>query len=345
MMKEQSISLEYTDVKDVNGFWATYYEDTKGVKITLIEDGKETSIEFPASRKDEAHICWMITCELLKTRTAINESEEGIRAAFEKLFFEYRGGGGKLPDITGMKREASTKDIFTPNPGKVIEREVNGVKYLRLPVRTRIITTDDTDIVPVIEQYAAPHLQKGDMLFVSEKAVCVTQGGIVNMSDIKVTPLARLLARNVVNNYGTADFKGFGHGTDMAMQVFIEEAGYLRALLAAAVAAVTRPLGIKGMFYRLCGKSAKSVDCPMSFLILEYAHYAKLAPKDPDGVAKRIRDRFNCETVILDANYRGAFSLGKSDTSITESFIEELFKDNPLGQSDEMTPFAIVRRA
>ena len=107
----------------------------------------------------------------------------------------------------------------------------------------------------------------------------------------------------------------------------------------------TRPFGIRGLFYRICGKSAKSVDCPMSFLILEYAHFAKLAPKDPDGVARKIKERFGCETVILDANYRGAFSLGTSSRRIKESFIGDLFRDNPLGQSDEMTPFAIVRRA
>jgi hypothetical protein len=172
----------------------------------------------------------------------------------------------------------------------------------------------------------------------------VTQGRIVNMNDIKPSKLARFLARKVKNNYGTKDFKGFGHGTPMAMQLFIEEAGYPRVLFAAAVSAVTRPFGVKGAFYLLCGKRAKSVDCPMSFSILEYAHFAKLAPYDPDGVARTIRAKFGCETAILDANYIGAFSLGKSSRAVSEKFIGQLFRDNPLGQSDEMTPFCIVRR-
>jgi hypothetical protein len=128
------------------------------------------------------------------------------------------------------------------------------------------------------------------------------------------------------------------------MQLFLEEAGYPRVLFAAAVAAVTRPFGIKGLFYSICGKRAKSIDCPMSFTIIEYAHSAKLAPEDPSGVAARIKQKTGHETVILDANYRGAFSLGKSTASLSETFIQELFKDNPLGQSNEMTPFCIVRR-
>jgi hypothetical protein len=232
---------------------------------------------------------------------------------------------------------------FKPNKGKQIEIDVAGTTYLRLPVRTPLITEKD-DIFEMLQRYLAADLMPGDMIFVSEKALTVTQGRIVNMNDIKPSWLARFLARRVNNHYGTNDFKGFGHGTPMAMQLFIEEAGYPRVIFAAAVSAVTRPLGIKGAFYWICGKQAKSVDCPMSFSILEYAHYAKRAPAEPGKVARKIRDRFGSEAVILDANYIGAFSLGKSTRKISEKFIGELFRDNPLGQSDEMTPFCIVRR-
>jgi len=230
-----------------------------------------------------------------------------------------------------------------PNPGKNLEIRADGVAYLRLPVKTPLITEKD-DLFAVLEKYAKPLLQPGDVLFVSEKVVAVTQGRIVNMNDIKPSKLARFLARKVRNNYGTKDFKGFGHGTPMAMQLFIEEAGYPRVIFAAGVSAITRPLGIKGAFYYLCGKRAKSIDCPMSFLILEYAHYAKLAPQNPQGVAKKIKEKFGADAVILDANYRGAFSLGKTDRKITEKFIGKAFHDNPAGQSDEMTPFIVLRK-
>lgn len=232
---------------------------------------------------------------------------------------------------------------FKPNQGKKIEIDVSGEVYLRLPIKTPLITEKD-DLLSVIEKYASPHLRPGDLFFVSEKVVCVTQGRVININKIKPTWFARLLARKVDNKYGTKDFRGFGHGTPMAMQLFIEEAGYLRILFAAAVAAITRPLGIKGAFYLISGKMAKSVDCPMSFSILEYAHYAKLAPLNPNRVAREIKEKFGNETIILDANYLGAFSLGKSSRKISEKFIGQLFKDNPLGQSDEMTPFCIVRK-
>jgi hypothetical protein len=262
----------------------------------------------------------------------------------EKLFALFRGEKVSFAaDSSAPTRKASGE--FIANPGKKIEIEVDGTTYARLPVRTRIITMQDTDIVPLMEEYVKPYLKEGDMVFVSEKALTITQGRVVDMSTIKPTPLARMLAKNVGNNYGSNDFKGFGHGTTMAMQLFIEEAGYLRIFVAALVSAITRPFGIKGLFYRICGTRAKSIDCPMSFLILEYAHSAKLAPNNPSGEARRIREALGeHEVVILDANYRGAFSLGKSSRTLSESFIGKLFRDNPLGQSDEMTPFCIVRK-
>jgi hypothetical protein len=233
---------------------------------------------------------------------------------------------------------------FVANPGKQIDIDIDGVTYERLPVRTRLITLKDTDILPLVEDYVKPYLKKGDVVFISEKALTITQGRVVDIGSIKSTKLARMLAHNVGNYYGSSQFRGFGHGTAIAMQLFIEEAGYPRVLFAAFVSAITRPFHITGMFYRICGKRAKSIDCPMSFLILDYAHSAKLAPNDANGVARRIKKAIGCEAVILDANYRGAISLGKSTHKITEAFILKAFRDNPLGQSDEMTPFCILRK-
>lgn len=231
------------------------------------------------------------------------------------------------------------------NVGKKIDAVALGTRYLRLPIKTRLITESD-DLMALLEEYAAPHLVPGDLLFVSEKIVCITQPGrIIRTADVKTSFLARLLASKVRNHVGTPQFRGLGHGTAPAMQLLIEEAGIPRVLFATAVAAVTRPLGIKGAFYYLVGKQAKSIDCPMSWTLAPYTDYAKKAPHDPTGVAKKIKERFGAETVIVDANYRGAFSLGKSTRAISETFIREVLHDNPAGQDSEMTPFFIIRKA
>ncbi|HEX8946891.1 MAG TPA: coenzyme F420-0:L-glutamate ligase [Candidatus Paceibacterota bacterium] len=233
--------------------------------------------------------------------------------------------------------------IFTPNGSRALAMRVGGVSYLRLPVRTRRITEQD-DLFALLGEYVAPHVESGDVIFVSEKAVALTQGRVVRIDAVQVSALARVLSGHVRNHVGTAQFRGFGHGTAPAMQLVIEEAGVLRVLVAATVAAVTRPFGIHGAFYVLVGKRAKSVDCPMSFDIEPYTAYAKRPPLDPRGVAKKIHSVLGVEAVVVDANYLGAFSLGKSSARITERFIRAVLKDNPAGQADEMTPFLIIRK-
>ncbi len=231
---------------------------------------------------------------------------------------------------------------LAPNEGKHLETVVNGVRYARLPVKTRLIQPRE-NLMELIDEYVSPHIQPGDLLFASEKIVCITQGRMVRRDEVETSWLARLLSRHVRNYAGTPEFRGLGHGTAPAMQLVIEEAGYVRVIVAALVAALTRPLGIHGAFYLIIGKRAKSIDCPMSWTLAPFTEYAKRAPLEPDRVAREIRDRFGVETVIIDANYRGAFSLGKS-SPLSEKFICALLTDNPAGQDSEMTPFLLIRK-
>jgi len=342
-MQEQSIT--YAEMKDKTGLTVLYVPQQDGGATLQAVGDSAAPIEatFSKSRIDEAHILYMEVTELLRSRAKMGEDPASIRETVEKLSALFRGEEVSFPPPPMAPRAPSGE--FIPNPGKEIVIDVDGVKYQRLPVRTRLITMQDTDIQPLLDDYVKPYIKSDDTLYISEKALTITQGRVVDMSTLKPSWLAHLFAKNVGNNYGSNDFKGFGHGTAIAMQAFIDEAGYPRIIFAALVSAITRPFGIRGLFYRICGLRAKSIDCPMSFLILEYAHSVKLAPNDPSGAARKIKEKLGVsDVVILDANYRGAFSLGKSSNAISESFIGKLFRDNPLGQSDEMTPFCIVRR-
>ncbi len=232
---------------------------------------------------------------------------------------------------------------FTPNPGKQLTKKIDGVEYLRIPLKTHLVLPNE-NLDALLETYVKPLLKAGDLLFISEKIVCICQGRMILAADVKTTWLARFLSSHVRNHVGTPQFRGYGHGTAPAMQLLIDEAGVPRVWFAAIASALTRPFGIKGAFYYLVGKRAKSIDCPMSFTLSEFKDYAKRAPADPDGVARSVKEKYGVETVIVDANYRGAFSLGKSTSAITEKFIGELLKDNPAGQDSEMTPLFIIRK-
>ena len=84
-----------------------------------------------------------------------------------------------------------------PNEGKNEIIEVDGKRYLRLPIRTRLVVDGD-DIVEVAAEYGLPVLkEEGDILFISEKCVACTQKRAIPMKDIKPRPLAVKLSAHV----------------------------------------------------------------------------------------------------------------------------------------------------
>ena len=85
---------------------------------------------------------------------------------------------------------------FTPNPGKNLIRAVDGVDYMRIPVKTHLITKDD-DMADVVKKYPQDLMREGDILFISEKAVACTQCRAIPMEDIKPRKLAVTLSRYV----------------------------------------------------------------------------------------------------------------------------------------------------
>lgn len=230
-----------------------------------------------------------------------------------------------------------TENLLHPNEGKKLESEVDGIKYLRLPIRTHVIRPAD-NIDDVAKQYLAPLLQGGDMVAISEKVVAITQGRSYPIKDIKPSWLAKLLVRFV--------FKpkwGIGLGSPWTMELALREAGAPRILFAALASAITKPFGVRGVFYRVAGKNINAIDGPTPYTLPPYNEYAKLAPKDPDKVAEKLSELLKVGVAIIDANDIGVQVLGASK-GVEIELIRRLFKDNPLGQTTEQTPLCIIRK-
>jgi hypothetical protein len=133
------------------------------------------------------------------------------------------------------------------------------------------------------------------------------------------------------------------------MQLAVREAGRLRVLAAALVAALARPLGKHGVFYRVAGARVNAIDGPSKFNLPPYDTWAVLAPSDPESAARHIaaelsrRYAVRIRVAVIDASDFGAEIFATSGAVDTE-LVRELVADNPLGQSDEQTPFGLVRR-
>ena len=132
--------------------------------------------------------------------------------------------------------------------------EYNGKKYIRIPVKTHVIMKGD-NIVEVVNKYVESIIQPGDIVFISEKAVAITQGRAFPMDEIKPRPLAVFLSNHV-----TKTKAGIGLGIPETMEMALRECGVGKIMFAAGVSAVSKILGRKGDFYRVAGYKASSID-------------------------------------------------------------------------------------
>ena len=225
------------------------------------------------------------------------------------------------------------------NPGKELVRTVDGVDYVRLPIKTCLITKEH-NINDIADAYARPLLQQGDVLFISEKAVACTQNRAIPMEDIKPRKLAVTLSK-----YVTKTPHGIGLGIPETMEMALRECGVLRILLAAVCSVIGKLLKQKGWFYLVAGPKARGIDGPTHGTIPPYDHYVVLAPAAPGKVAKELAAHLGCEVAIVDINDLGANILGYSSKALEKQPLEQILGDNPLGQGGECTPMGIIRKA
>ncbi len=230
------------------------------------------------------------------------------------------------------------ESILKPNESKMLKISTEFGDFLRFPIKTHVVMKGDS-LFEIIEKYVKEHLEEGDMIFISEKIIAISQGRAFDIDDIKPSKLANILCKFVYKSP-----YGIGLGSPWTMQLAIDDIGIPKILFAAFCSAVTKPLGVRGVFYKIVGDKGRAIDGPCEYTLPPYNHFAKLAPKDPDKVAKQLEEYSGCKVVVIDANDIGREVLGVSDKSIDIEMCKEIFRDNPLGQSSEQTPIAIVRK-
>jgi F420-0:gamma-glutamyl ligase-like protein len=226
---------------------------------------------------------------------------------------------------------------LNPNPGKNLEISYQNSVYLRYPIKTNIVSKND-NYLDVIKKYAGNYLEKDDLLVISERIIAIMQGRSFLLSEIHPSKIATILSKFVSRHPG-----GIGLRSPWTMELAIQEAGIVRIAFAGIVSALTRPLGIKGLFYHLVGNDINAIDGPCDYTLPPGNNSAKLGPKDPMGVARTISKEFDVRVAIVDANDYGVRVMGVSD-GVDKKMVSAIFKDNPLGQTNETTPMAIVRK-
>lgn len=225
------------------------------------------------------------------------------------------------------------------NEGKALVVEIGGSRFERIPLRTHVVMPGD-DLDEIVSKYAPGHLRLGDILFVTEKIVAITQGRSYMLDEISPRPLARFLSK-----YVTRTSYGIGLGMPETMEMALRECGTPKILFAAAVAAVTKFFGRRGDFYRIAGDKARAIDGPTKHTIPPYNKAVVLGPDRPREVAAHLQRilPIDVEVAIVDINDVGGNILGSTMDAAAERRLLEILHDNPLGQRHQSTPMGIIR--
>ncbi len=230
-------------------------------------------------------------------------------------------------------------NIHAPNEGKKLVITTENGTYERYPIKTKIVMDGD-DLVEILNECVAPYLQDGDMIFMSEKIVAISQGRAFPVSEIKPSKLANFLVKFVYKSP-----YGIGLGSPWTMELAIREVGKVKIVLCAIVAGICKLFGVRGVFYNMLGERVRAIDGPCDYTLPPYNTYAKMAPAKPNEVAKQLTKAMNGhKVIIIDANDIGVNILGKPDKKMDDDELAAIFKDNPLGQESQQTPIAIVRK-
>jgi hypothetical protein len=213
---------------------------------------------------------------------------------------------------------------------------VAGEVYLRHAVHTRWLREDDELILSLKESLHDARL--GDTVAVSEKVVILLTGRVVDIGTVQPGRLALMLASHVRPRTDSC-----GLSVPEKMEYVIRSIGRTRAIAAALGCALTRPLGLRGTFYRLAGSIARDIDGGRP--PYEKVLFPPLNTAVAQWICADLERALGIGVSIVDLNDYGGSIRATSPRSIPAATLAAVLSDNPMGQRLRSTPFVLVRPA
>lgn len=227
---------------------------------------------------------------------------------------------------------------FRANEGKNVNIVVNGRTYARHAIQTHFVQVGES-YVDLVEQYVKPLYQPGDLLSSSEKIIGLCQKRVVYKKDMKLGWLAKFLSK-----FASHSSAGIGVDSPWKMQFAIDQCGAWKVIWAAVCAGVGKLFGKHGVFYDMVGQEVSGLDGFYDHEFEEYGQFGIRLPENPGKVCDEIEAATGVQAMIVDANDLNIEILGKaSSVNLDDETLKGLIRDNPAGQSRELTPFILIR--
>ena len=191
---------------------------------------------------------------------------------------------------------------LTHNDGKNEIIEVDGVSYNRHPIKTHVVTDKD-QINDVCQQYAAPLLQDGDVLFISK--ILSLHPKACNLYERHSSPP---FGSDFLPRYVTKTPHGIGLGIPETMEMALRECGTIRILFAAFISVIGKIFGKRGWFGWLQVRRLPPLTVPVPTRTPPYNECVVLGPLNPDETAADIAKHIGHPTIIVTSTIWAAIS-------------------------------------
>lgn len=224
------------------------------------------------------------------------------------------------------------------NENKEILREVNGKKFNRYAIKTHFVKIGE-NYIDIIEKYIKPIYKAGDFISISEKIISLCQKRVIYRKDMQVSFLAKFLSK-----FAMSSNAGIGVDSPYKMQVAINLCGRFKVIYAAILAGIGKLFGKNGIFYNIVGQEISGLDGFYGKVFPEYSEYGIRIPENSNEVCDEIYNKLGIKAMIVDANDFNVEILGKSNCiEYDDKALKQIIKDNPAGQSRQLTPIILIR--
>ncbi len=230
-------------------------------------------------------------------------------------------------------------NLLIVNPGKKLTVKTENGSYNRYAIKTHFIGIGE-DLGKLIESYVLPFYKPDDIVTISEKIVSLCQKQVVYKKDMTLSPLAKFLSK-----FASTSSTGIGVNCAWKMQVAIDLCGAGKVIWAAICGGICKIFGKKGVFYDIVGDEIRGLDGFYGNAFAEYENYGILLPKEPKKVCDQLCREYGISAAIVDVNDITCDILGIGWAApYSAQQLTEIIRDNPSGQSDQQTPFVIIRK-
>jgi hypothetical protein len=202
-----------------------------------------------------------------------------------------------------------------------------------IPVRTPLVRPGD-DLVALVSQAVRGIARPGDVVAVSESAVAIAQGEFVAAEHVRPSRLAYAIARRAGPMATISQPE--------SMQLVIDRAGPWKVIYATLLQLFARVFGRRGVFYEVMGDAVAAFD-GYTGTMPPYERAIVLAPRDPEGFARSLREQTGVACAVVDANDLGKAKVLGTSAGVSGDGVAAALLDNPHGNSDEQTPIVVFK--